>query len=77
MSDNSIDEQIADMFIRADRLESEANLLRYDAFKLAQERAVAEEREACARVAEQCSGGDSEMSTRHLIAARIRARGAR
>ncbi len=36
--------------------------------------AVAREREVCAQLAEQCSGGDAEISPRYLIAQRIRAR---
>ncbi len=36
--------------------------------------ATLEEREACAQIAEQCSGGDAQVSARYLIAERIRSR---
>lgn len=36
--------------------------------------AVVAEREACAQIAETCSGGDAETPKRDVIAARIRAR---
>jgi hypothetical protein len=45
------------------------------AYELGKSVGAAEEREACAVIAETCSGGDHELSKRDLIAQRIRARG--
>lgn len=66
--------EIASLLIRADALDSEARMLRIEASKRMIEVARAEEREACAQIAEQCSGGDEAISNRDLIAMKIRAR---